>query len=80
MDESKRKDIENFVKRLYEDGSSPCEAFGVTLDQLAELEEAIEEAKERMRQHSDKTIDEFKRQIEVPYPEDLFSYPEDEGE
>lgn len=66
MEEDKRKDIENFVKSLYEDGSSPCEASGVTLDQLAELEEAIG----RMRQHSDKTIDEFDRQLKVPCPED----------
>lgn len=69
MEEDKRKVIENFVKSLYEDGSSPCESFGWTRDQLAELEGAIEEAKELMKQHSDKTINEFERQLQVPYPD-----------
>lgn len=69
MEEDKRKGIESFVKSLYEDGGSPCEAFGVTLEQLAELEEAMEKAKQLMKQHSDNTINEFAEQLRVPYPE-----------
>lgn len=70
MEDSKRKDIENFVRGLYEDGSSPCEAFGMTREQLEEFEIDTEQAKERMKQYADKTRDKFRRQLQVPYPDD----------
>jgi len=34
--------IIDFIQTLYENGGNPCEAFGVTHDQLAELDSNIE--------------------------------------
>lgn len=36
------QDIIDFVQSLYKDGKSPCEAFGVKIDQLVELDAKIE--------------------------------------